>query len=149
MTATHTAGDTNGPRISGESTATRATLERVFAHVSESGFGEDFAAALSDELVFTATGTSPLAGRYTSKAKYQEKVLGRLHERLATPLRPRIEQFLVDGEWATIRFRTEGVRGVNGADFSMQYCWLIRVVAGQITEIIGFYDSKKMLDLFA
>jgi hypothetical protein len=43
----------------------------------------------------------------------------------------------------------EGVHGVNGSDFSMQYCWLIRVVDGWITEIIGFYDSKKMNDLFA
>lgn len=129
--------------------STRATLRRVFANVSESGFGEDFATALAEDLVFTATGTSPLAGRYSNKTEYREKVLGRLHDRLATPLRPSVEQFLVDGEWATVRFRTEGVRGVNGSDCSMQYCWLIRVVDGWITEIIGFYDSKKMNDLFA
>jgi ketosteroid isomerase-like protein len=129
--------------------ATTATLESVFSRISEHGFGQAFLDALADDLVFTATGSSPLAGRYTSKAEYQDRVLGRLHERLATPLRPAIEQMLVDGEWATVRFRTEGVRGHNGADFSMQYCWLLRVVDGRIVEIVGFYDTKKMVDLFA
>jgi ketosteroid isomerase-like protein len=131
------------------SRSTRATLDDVFASISETGFGEKFQDHLADDLVFTATGTSPLAGCYTGKAEYQEKVLARLHERLATPIRPKIEQLLVDGEWATVRFRSEGVRGHNGTDFSMQYCWLIRVVVDRITEIIGFYDTKKMLDLFA
>jgi ketosteroid isomerase-like protein len=129
--------------------STRATVEDVFSSVSESGFGAGFVDRLADDLVFTVTGTSPLAGRYTGKAEYQEKVLARLHERLATPLRPMIEQVLVDGEWATVRFRTEGVRGHNGTDFSMEYCWLVRVVDDRITEITGFYDSRKMLDLFA
>ncbi|GAA1931008.1 nuclear transport factor 2 family protein [Streptantibioticus ferralitis] len=132
-----------------DSGSTRAALDDVFSSVSESGFGKKFLDRLAPDLVFTATGTSPLAGRYTSKAEYSEKVLARLHERLATPIRPAIEQMLVDGEWATVRFRSEGVRGHNGADFSMQYCWLIRVIGDRIVEIIGFYDTKKMIDLFA
>ncbi|MCT9113452.1 nuclear transport factor 2 family protein [Streptomyces mirabilis] len=132
-----------------QSVATRETLEDVFSSVSESGFGEKFLDRLADDLVFTVTGSSPLAGRYTNKAEYREKVLARLHKRLAAPLRPTIEQFLVDREWGTVRFRTEDVHGRNGADFSMQYCWLTRVVDGRITEIIGFYDTKKMIDLFA
>ncbi len=124
-------------------------LEDVFSSVSEAGLGEKFLDRLADDLVFTVTGSSPLAGRYTSAAEYREKVLARLHERLATPLRPTIDQFLVDGQWAAVRFRTEGARGHNGADFSMQYCWLIRATDDQISEIIGFYDTKKMIDLFA
>jgi ketosteroid isomerase-like protein len=124
-------------------------LDEVFSSVSETGFGAGFIDRLADDLVFTATGDSPVAGRYTSKAQYQEKVLARLHERLATPLKPAIEQVLVDGEWATVRFRTEGVRGHNGADFSMQYCWVLRVVDSTIVEIIGFYDTAKMVALFS
>jgi ketosteroid isomerase-like protein len=124
-------------------------LDEIFSSVSETGFGAGFIDRLAEDLVFTATGDSPLGGRYTSKAEYQEKVLARLHERLATPLRPTIEQILVDGEWATVRFRTVGVRGHNGADFSMQYCWILRVVDETITEIIGFYDTAKMVALFS
>ncbi|MFK4548208.1 ketosteroid isomerase-like protein [Streptomyces tendae] len=128
---------------------TRRTVERAFADVPQSGFTERFTEALADDLVFTATGTSPVAGRYESKTEYQTNVLARLHERLATPIRARVEQVIVEGEWATVRFRSHGVQGVNGIDFSMEYCWLIRVVDGRITEITGFYDTKKMNDLFA
>ena len=39
--------------------------------------------------------------------------------------------------------------GRNGADFSMQYCWLVKVDGDQIAEVIGFYDTKKMNDVFA
>ncbi|GAA1826781.1 nuclear transport factor 2 family protein [Pseudonocardia ailaonensis] len=131
------------------SSATRATVEDLFAEVSRTGFGAGFQDRLSDDLVFTVTGTSPLAGRYPSRAEYQEKVLARLHERVATPIRPTVEQVLVDGEWATVLFRTEGVRGHNGADFGMRYCWVLRVVDDLVVEITGFYDSTKMLDLFA
>jgi ketosteroid isomerase-like protein len=129
--------------------STRAVLESVFSGVAEHGFGAEFRSALSDDLVFTVTGSSPLAGRYAGRSEYVEKVLDPLHERLATPLRPRIEQILADGETGVVLFRTEGARGRNGADFSMRYCWVVRVVDGSIVEITGFYDSKRMCDLFA
>jgi ketosteroid isomerase-like protein len=131
------------------SEATRHTLTTVFADISRTGFGEDFAAALADDLSFTATGDTPLAGHYTSKVEYRARVLDPLHERLATPIRPRIEQMLIEGEWGVIRFRSEGVVGKNGADFSMQYTWWLRVVDGRIVEIVGFYDTHKMHALFA
>ncbi|MFF4054016.1 nuclear transport factor 2 family protein [Streptomyces chartreusis] len=71
-----------------------------------------------------------------------------MHARLSTPIRAHIEEAIVEGEWATVRFRSHDVLGGNGNDFSMQYCWGVRVVAGRIVEITGFYDTKKMNDLF-
>jgi uncharacterized protein len=55
---------------------------------------------------------------------------------------------IVEDEWASVFFESEDVRGKNGADFSMQYNWLIRVVGGRIVEVVGFYDQKKMHDVF-
>lgn len=129
--------------------STRDVLTPIFAHVHETGLGEEFFSALADDLSFTATGDSPLAGHYASMAEYQSRILDRLHDRLATSVRPTLEQMVVDGEWGVLRFRSEAVFGKNGADFSMQYTWWLRVVEGQITEIIGFYDTHKMHALFA
>ncbi|WP_197379347.1 nuclear transport factor 2 family protein [Mycolicibacterium mengxianglii] len=131
---------------SGENT--RKALEEVFSTASLSGFGETFLDRLSEDVTFTATGTSPLAGQYHGKAEYREQVLSRLHDRLATPMRPQLDQMVVDGEWAAVRFHTEGVRGTNGADASMQYCWVIRVSGDRIVEVIGYYDTEKMVGLF-
>lgn len=61
---------------------------------------------------------------------------------------PILERILADGEWGAVYFRTEGQKGKNGADFSMQYCWLMRVVDGKIVEVKGWYDQKKLWDLF-
>lgn len=128
---------------------TRGMLEPLFAEVTRSGFGANFLKGLSDDVVFVASGTSPVSGRYAGKQVYVDKVLKPLGEKLETMPIPRVERMIVDGEWASVLFRTEGVRGKNGADFSMQYCWIIHVVDNLIVEITGFYDQKKMIDIFA
>lgn len=127
---------------------TRAVLEDVFATTSQTGFGETFLDRLSDDVTFTATGTSPVAGQYHGKTEYREKVLSRLHDHLATPMRPQLDQMIVDGDWAAVCFHAEGVHGTNGSDASMQYCWVMRVAGDQIVDVIGYYDTAKMAGLF-
>ena len=108
-----------------------------------------FLDSLSDEVIWTATGSSPLSGRYVGKREYREQVLAKLYERLQTSVKPQVDLILVDGNWATVYFHTTDVKGHNGVDFSMSYCWLMRVDREKIVEVIGFYDLKKVCDLFA
>jgi ketosteroid isomerase-like protein len=130
------------------STSTQTILTHLFTSISTSGFRETFLNALSDDVIWTATGSSPLSGRYEGKREYVEKVLQPLHDRLEASPRPEVERIIVDSEWAAVLFRSSGARGLNGVDFSMQYCWLMKVVDERITEVVGFYDQKKMCDLF-
>jgi uncharacterized protein len=44
-------------------TSTRTFLSNLFTSISPSGFRETFVNAVSDKAIWTATGTSPLAGR--------------------------------------------------------------------------------------
>ena len=116
--------------------------------------------SLSEDLSFTVTGTTPISGHYTSKQTYMDKVLDPLFSRIAGDFpSPTIENMLVDSQpvggegsqqlWCAVHFRTEDVRGKNGCDFSMRYCWLIRVEEARvIREIVGFYDSAKVTALF-
>ena len=117
--------------------------------MASAGYNHDFLDALSDDIIWTATGSSPLAGRYEGKKEYSERILIPLRDRLATPVKPIIDMILADGEWGIVQFHSEGVSGRNGADFSMQYCWIMKVVDQKITEVIGYYDSAKMRDLFS
>ncbi|AJR24195.1 hypothetical protein TZ53_11125 [Sphingobium sp. YBL2] len=123
-------------------------IRPLFDEVARSGFGQAFFDILSDDIIFQATGTSPVAGRYVGKQCYMDNVLTPIKERVAAMPIPIVDRVLVDGEWATILFHSEDVSGKNGKDFSMTYCWLIRVADRRIVEIIGFYDQKKMIDLF-
>lgn len=127
---------------------TRGIIESVFSKISNEGFGQAFLSHLSENVVWTANGTSPMRGRYEGKKAYTEQVLSRLRERIATPGRPIVDRILVDGEWAAVNFHTVGAKAVNGVDFSMEYCWLMRVVDERIVEVSGFYDARKMCDLF-
>ncbi|WP_319517739.1 hypothetical protein [uncultured Martelella sp.] len=38
--------------------------------------------------------------------------------------------------------------GKNGADFSMDYCWLMRIKDNFVKELWGYYDTGKMTRLF-
>ncbi|KAK5687219.1 hypothetical protein LTS10_001357 [Elasticomyces elasticus] len=128
---------------------TYAFVERMFTVWASQGLGDAFLHYLSDDVIWTATGTSPLSGHYVGKRSYKENVLDRLHDKLDHSPRPEVERIIVQEDWATILFRTTGARGRNGTDFSMQYCWIVRVQDDKIREVVGFFDSKKMIDLFS
>lgn len=128
---------------------TRQFIVTLFETVAYEGFGHAFLDHLDDDIIWHATGTSPLGGITTSKQAYQEKVLGALTGKLKTTPIPIVDRIFVDGEWATLLFHTENVEALNGMDFGMEYCWLLKVQADKIVEVVGFYDQKKLHDLFA
>ncbi|KAL2410622.1 hypothetical protein ABEF95_003469 [Exophiala dermatitidis] len=146
---------------------TRAFVESLFTAVALDNFGASFAAALSDNLVWTVTGSSPIAGRYEGKQVYMDRVLTPLRAVLETLPVPIVEHLVVDGDWAVVNWRSEGVRGKNGADYDMQYAWLMRVAREdsepkeeadtggrggggdlKIVQVIGFYDGQKVAAVF-
>lgn len=129
-------------------TETKTFINNLFGNIANEGWSTKFADALDDELVFTATGTSPLAGRYESKQKYKEGVLDRLHDRLAAWPKPIVDNVLIDEDSACVQFHSEDGQGKNGADFNMQYCWVLKLKGSKIVEITGYYDSAKMIALF-
>ncbi|KIW81812.1 hypothetical protein Z517_04838 [Fonsecaea pedrosoi CBS 271.37] len=133
--------------------ATRSFIESLFTAVALDNFGTSFAAALSDDLVWTVTGSSPIAGTYSGKQVYIDKVLTPLRDVLVILPVPIVEHIFVDGDWATVNWRSEGVFGKNGANYDMQYAWLMRTElddtdARKIVEVIGFYDSVKVNAVF-
>lgn len=62
---------------------------------------------------------------------------------------PIVDHIFVDGDWAVINWHSEGVRGKNGADYDMSYCWIMRVQDDKIVEVKGFYDGEKVSKVFA
>jgi ketosteroid isomerase-like protein len=100
------------------STSTHTFLTNPFNFTSSSDFRDIFLDTLSD-VVWTATGTSSLSGRYEGKHEYITKVLQPLYGRLEASPRPEVEDMIVDGEWAVVQFRSKDTRGLNGTDISM------------------------------
>ena len=129
--------------------ATKAFVESLFTDVALDNFGQSFSQALSDDLVWTVTGSSPIAGTYNGKQVYIDQVLTPLRNVLESLPVPIVEHIFADCDWATVNWYSEGVRGKNGANYDMQYCWLMRVENDKIVEVKGFYDGQKVAAVFA
>lgn len=129
---------------------TRRFLTDWFARLEASGFaGEVFLGALADDLVWTATGHSPVSGTFRGKQAYADNVWRPLDDRLDRWPRAEVRRILADGEWAVVEFRGVGGVGRNGADYTLDYCWVIRVVDDRVREVVGYYDQAKVAELFA
>jgi ketosteroid isomerase-like protein len=125
-------------------------LRGWFGRLEETGWtAEVFLAALAEDLIWTATGTSPISGTYCGRDAYVEGIYRRLDERLATWPRPQVERIVADGEWGMVEFSSSGGLGKNGTDYNMRYCWIIHVVDDRVTEVVGYFDTQKVTALFA
>jgi uncharacterized protein len=77
------------------STSTRTFLTSLFNSIPSSDFRETFFNALSYDVIWTATGTSPLSGRHEGKHKSITKALQLPHDRLEAPLKHEVERMVV------------------------------------------------------
>jgi ketosteroid isomerase-like protein len=125
-------------------------LRDWFERLTQAGWTAGvFLDALSEDLVWTATGTSPISGTYRGRDAYIDGVYRPLDERLETWPRPKVERIIAQGDWGVVEFSSTGGRGKNGIDYNMRYCWLIHVEDGLVTEVIGYYDTTTVAALFA
>jgi ketosteroid isomerase-like protein len=130
-------------------TDTGAFLQDWFGRLKQSGWtAEVFLDALSEDLVWTATGTSPISGTYHGRDAYIDGVYRPLDERLESWPRPTVERIIAQGDWGVVEFSSKGGRGKNGTDYNMRYCWLMHVEDGLVTEVIGYYDTSTVVALF-
>lgn len=127
----------------------RQFLSSLFQSIADQGWGENFIAALHDDLEFNAMGTSPISGCYRGKENYRDQLLKRLDDKLASWPVPIVDSMFVDGELACMQFHATGGKGKNGADFNMHYCWVLRLENKKVVKIWGYYDSSKMNALFS
>lgn len=123
-------------------------IRNLFRDIAADGFAKKFEDALDEELVWVATGSSPLSGEYKGKQVYLEKIIGRLHARLQSWPKAVVENIFVDGDVACVQFNGEGGVGKNGANFDIQYCWVMKIRNQKIVHVTGYYDSVKMSNLF-
>ncbi len=129
---------------------TRAFVHDWFARLERSGFAAPvFLAALADDVVWTATGHSPVSGTFRGKQAYIDGVYRVLDDRLQRWPQAQVTRILVDGEWASVEFVGVGGVGRNGTDYTLQYSWILHVVDHHIREVVGYYDQSKVLELFA
>ena len=100
----------------------------------EQGDSGPFFAALAEDLIWTARGTTPISGAYHGKANYIEKVY--------QPLPSLFRRILGDGDSMAVEWHGE-TPTASGSIYSQDYCWIIRVSEDKhaIQEVTGYFDT--------
>jgi ketosteroid isomerase-like protein len=124
-------------------------LHDWFRRLAENGWTSGvFLAHLSEDIVWTATGSSPVSGTFRGLQAYTVGVFRKLDERLASRPTPKVERILVDGDWGVVEFTSTGGLGKNGTDYNMRYCWLMHITGEKVDQVIGYHDQLKVAELF-
>ena len=65
---------------------------------------------------------------------------------------PIVDRIVVDEDWVTIVWHSDGVYGKNGANYDMKYAWVMRVqpedTGLKVIDVTGFYDGQKVTNVF-
>ena len=111
------------PHVNTTTEDTRSFINSLFTAVALDNFGASFAAALSDSLVWTVTGSSPIAGRYEGKQVYIDEVLTPLRNVLVTLPVPIVELILVSIPPLDRRMGFMGLVDVFEPEFEVWSSW--------------------------
>jgi uncharacterized protein len=113
----------------------------------ESGDGAAFFAHVADDVDWTVEGTHPLAGRYRSKAEFQQHTFAKLAKVLPSGTQLHVTSLVTSGDWAVVELQSMAT-AKNGMRFDNRYCWVCRFDGGKIVEVRAYLDSALVQRLF-
>ncbi len=116
----------------------------------ERGDSSAFFDALAPDLIWTARGRTAISGTFRGKQVYIDKVYKPLQAFFAGPTACHVKQILADGNTVVVEWHGE-TPTTTGVNYSLEYCWLIRVSEGAkyIQEVIGYFDTALVDELLA
>ncbi|MGE0544458.1 MAG: nuclear transport factor 2 family protein [Dehalococcoidia bacterium] len=112
------------------------------------GRGEgNFYSLLADDATWTITGSSPVAGTYTSRQEFLDRAIQPIFERLSEPIRPDVKDLIAEGDLVVALWEGRAT-ALDGVPYDNTYCWVMRVVDGKVTTATAFFDSPALTELF-
>ena len=108
------------------------------------GEGEFFK-LLSDDARWTITGTSRLAGTYTSRSQFLEAIRP-IGVRLSEPITPTVQSIVADGDVVVVLWQGHAV-ALDGRPYDNTYSWHMRIKDGAIVDVVAFFDAPTLDDL--
>lgn len=127
---------------------TRVLLKMIFSYLEKGDF-RLFWDHFSEDVTWVVEGTHPLAGKYKTLSEFRKATFDRLQQVLATPIKFKVKDILVDGTRGAIVMDGESTTH-DGNPFHNRYCWIVNVGANnKIDRVDAFLDSQVIADLFA
>jgi ketosteroid isomerase-like protein len=105
----------------------------------------DFFQLLSDDVRWTITGTSVLAGTYTSRSQFFDAIRP-IGVRLSGPITPTVQSIVAEGDVVVVMWRGHAT-ALDGRPYDNEYSWHMRVHDGAVVEVTAFLDTPTVNDL--
>ena len=118
----------------------RQVMQRIFDGLAQ-GDSRAFMDSLADDFRWTLTGSSRWSGTYTGRKEVSETLLKPLFANFATRYTNRAVRMIAEGEWVVVECRG-AVATQSGRRYDNEYCYVCRVEAGQLKEIVEYMDTK-------
>lgn len=101
---------------------------------------------VAEDMRWTITGSSTLAGTWTSKSRFMTEVLSPIAARLEEMIRPTVESVTAEGDTVVVHWRGHAV-ALDGVPYDNEYCWIMRVQGGEVVDVVAWFDTPPLNEL--
>jgi uncharacterized protein len=102
---------------------------------------------LSDDVVWTITGNSPISKTYTSRDQFLEEAIAPLNERLTQKIVPELRKLYADGDMVIALWDGKAI-AMDGIPYNNTYSWYMKMKGKKITEVVAFFDTIELAKLW-
>ncbi|HKY64030.1 MAG TPA: nuclear transport factor 2 family protein [bacterium] len=115
-------------------------ISDLFRRIEADGDWNTLFEALSDDIVWTVTGTSPVTGVFKGKQACVEGLILPVQKTMAEPFRCQIQRILVEGDAAVVLWKGSSTTK-TGLPYRQEYCWILELKDRKIVSVRAFFDT--------
>ena len=110
-------------------------------HLLEIGAIDQFLASfVAENVKWIITGSSVLAGIYTSRTHFVNKAISRLKSSLDGGIQWRVNNVIVDGSFVVLEMTSKAI-AKNGQPYNNQYVWILEFDGKMFHKVRVYFDD--------
>lgn len=125
----------------------KALLRRIFDELL-AGNSRALLSRTAENSRWTVTGSCPVSATYSSRQEFYDKALAAITRMLTARVKPTVRRILGDGEHVIVEWCGES-KAKSGIPYNNEYCWVLTLKDGVITEGVIYCDTALVSRLFA
>jgi ketosteroid isomerase-like protein/dienelactone hydrolase len=139
-------GQVPRPESSGVLRANASAVAAAFEEWERTGSARAVFRLTAVDVVWRVPGDAPTSGTYTSRDAFLASAQA-FTDRLAAPLAVTVLAVHDAGEHVVVEWRGTS-SGTNGRPYDQRYCWVLRFVGQQISEVTAYADTALVDAMF-
>jgi len=102
---------------------------------------------LADDVTWTIPGRSPIARTYNSRRQFLQDAIEPLNQRLSEKIIPTVKALYAEGDMVVALWDGHAV-AKDGIAYDNTYSWYMRIKNGRIINVVAFFDSIELAELW-